>query len=382
MRRFIELINKVLLMNIIKLPIKITLFIVLFPLAVSAAPIFDEIVNTFSLAHHIHLFKKKDPVDGGWLPDLTGLPTQAEVELLTKHVLDVMNLDKDKSCTAMNASLRQFVFQHFLIYQQLANSQGTYFDDQTAHQWAHILAMVDKESGGDSTNITDMSGHSITTNQPNTDLLHWRQILNLTQQNRIQFNYQTNFGLTQTSADRLFTAFTLAQNQKYNKSFLEGKEGALTPVKQDLNTVIAIRRLIWFYQDFAQGRIAQSDRRIHQQDIGNPEFFGRYQAGLKMALLYCGTRFMFRNKHEGSSDKSELDLESAMATIAYCKFGNAQSGYGKNEFDEKCFAEWVTLCPALNVDIATLTPLSYFATRNVSPVCENTFKQLLTKKPS
>ncbi|MBA3536692.1 MAG: hypothetical protein H0T84_08805 [Tatlockia sp.] len=74
-------------------------------------------------------------------------------------------------------------------------------------------------------------------------------------------------------------------------------------------------------------------------------------------------------------------LKNALGSIAYCKLGNAKSGYGKNEFDEKCFAEWVTLCPGLNIDIALLTPLSYFATRNEKPVCEETFKRLLIKRP-
>ena len=87
---------------------------------------------------------------------------------------------------------------------------------------------------------------------------------------------------------------------------------------------------------------------------------------------------MFR---DGNSNGGENDLARAMGSIAYCKFGNSQTGYGMNEFDEKCFAEWVTLCPALNVDIAALTPLSYFATRNVSPVCEDMFNQLLIKQP-
>ena len=198
----------------------------------------------------------------------------------------------------------------------------------------------------------------------------------------MHLDYQTNFGLTQTSADRLFNAFNLAKNQKNNTVFLQGKEGALTPGKKELNTAIAIRRLIWFYQDFAQGRISQSDARIHRRDITKPEFFERYQAGLKMALLYCGTHFMFRDGKSVNEKKLDLDLQSAMASIAYCKFGNAQIGYGKNEFDNLCFASWVTLCPALNIDIATLTPLSYFATRKTSPVCEDTFRALLIKKPN
>ncbi len=201
------------------------------------------------------------------------------------------------------------------------------------------------------------------------------------QKGRIQLNYQTNFGLTQTSSDRLFDAFHLSKNQKYDTVFLEGGKGAETPRKLNLNTAIAIRRLIWFYQDFAQGRISESEERIRQKDINKPEFAARYHNGLDMAILYCGTDFMFRGKSLESGEEKTSKLQHAMASIAYCRLGNKQTGYGKNEVDEKCFAEWVTLCPALNVDIATLTPLSYFATQAQLPVCKGTFQRLMNEKP-
>lgn len=329
------------------------------------------------LPPYLPLSQLKDPVDGGWLPNLTGLPDEKQIDLLTSHISDVMMEEQESKCTSIDANLRMAIFQHFAIHQELANAQNIYFDENIAHQWAHVLAMILKESSGDSTNVTDMSGRSISTYQSKTDLEHWKNILNLTLQNRIKLNYQTNFGLTQTSTDRLFEAFHLAQNQGYDTEFLEGKEGSATRRKIALNTAIAIRRLIWFYQDFAQGRIVQSDERIHHHDINKPEFSSRYQAGLKMALLYCGTQFMFHEAHQNSKES----LEHAMASISYCRVGN-QSAYGKSTFDETCFAEWVTLCPALNIDIALLTPLSYFETRGQKPVCEATFKRLIKPKPN
>ena len=329
-----------------------------------------------SLADHLKLVRSKDPVDGGWLPNLKGLPDRNQTDLLIRRVVRVMSEEKESRCTAIDFNLRMFVFQHFAVYQHIANAQGIYFDDQIATTWAHVLAMTLKESSGDPTSVTDMTGRAVTTYKAQSTLKRWKNILKLAAESRIKLNYQTNYGLPQTSADRLFVAFRLAANKGYDTEFLEGKEGASTPSKVSLNTAIAIRRLIWFYQDFAQGRITQSDSRIHQRDINKPEYYNRYKAGLKMALLYCGTRFML---HETNGNNDEK-LENAMASIAYCKLGNAQSGYGKNEFDEKCFAEWVTLCPALNIDIAIITPLSYFATRNEKPVCVDTFKRLLTKK--
>ncbi|MFA5959538.1 MAG: hypothetical protein WC785_03390 [Tatlockia sp.] len=327
-----------------------------------------------SLADHLHL--TKDPIDGGWLPNLTGLPDENEIPALTDHISQVMAEDGDSACKRIDPRLKLLIFQHFAIHQQMANRQGIYFDDKIAYQWAHILAMILKESSGDSTNVTDMSGRSASTYKSQTSLRHWKKILNFSEK-RIKLNYQTNFGLTQTSADRLFNAFHLAQNQSYDTEFLEGKEGASTPRKIALNTAIAIRRLIWFYQDFSQGRIVQSDKRIHQKDLNQPELLARYQMGLEKALLYCGTQFMFRQRTPQEPEK----LKHAMATISYCKLGNSQEGYGKHMIDEQCFAEWVTLCPNLNIDIALLTPMSYFATRGSKPVCEGIFKRLINKKP-
>lgn len=361
----------------------IVLMILFFvPLLGFTSPNFEENAPP-SIADHLHLSKSQDPIDGGWLPDLTGLPDEAQIARLTQHIVDIITAENDSQCKAIDPRLRMLIFQHFAIYQQMANAQNIYFNEQTAHQWAHMLAMILKESSGDSSNITDMSGNTVSTYEPKTDLDHWKNILDLTIQSRIKLNYQTNFGLTQTSADRLFNAFHLAQNQSYDTEFLEGQEGELTPGKVNLNTAIAIRRLIWFYQDFAQGRISQSDERIHQEEINNPELFNRYQAGLKTALLFCGTHLMFYQKDQVPfTTEAGPKLINAMASIAYCKLGNSQEGYGVNEFDEQCFAEWVTLCPALNIDIALLTPLSYFETRGAAPVCEETFNRLINKQPT
>lgn len=148
-----------------------------------------------------------------------------------------------------------------------------------------------------------------------------------------------------------------------------------------MNSAIAIRRLIWVYQGFAQGRLTQNDECIHEEDIYKPEFHERYQTGLKMALLYCGTKFMYRVDDQDVWANQNSAFEMAMASIAYCKLGNSKTGYGRDEMDERCFAKWVTLCPALNVNIALLTPLSYFQTRKIKPMCIATFNRLLNKDP-
>ncbi|CDZ78478.1 hypothetical protein BN59_02788 [Legionella massiliensis] len=319
---------------------------------------------------------KKDHVDGHWLPNLTGLPSEEIVTELTQPLVSMVANEDEKQCRAINPRLRMLVFQHFVIHQYMANEQNIYFNKKIARKWAHVLAMILKESSGDAANITDMKGHSKSTYRSLTSLSQWRSILELTAKTRIKLNYQTNFGLTQTSSDRLFNSFQIEKNKDLNTEFLEGKQGSLTQRRVKLNTAIAIRRLIWFYQDFTQGRFSQTMERIHQRELYKPELNSRYLEGLRMAVLYCGTRFMF------DTPPNQGKLRKAMASIAYCTVGDAKKGYGKNEVDAKCFAQWVTLCPNLNVDIAILTPLSYFETRGAKPVCESTFERLIvSKKP-
>lgn len=332
-----------------------------------------------SFADLLHLSPAKTPIDKGWLPDLYGLPSEDQVYAAQRFV-NQMKFENDPKCASVDVHLRQMIFTHFLLYQEMANAQQIYFDDQMAYRWAHLLAMISEESGGDSTNITAMSGKSISTHKASTSLEQWRKILKLTANSQIPLNPQTNFGLAQTSADRLYEAFRLAKDEKYDTAFLEGRDGANTPRKIDLNTAIAIRRVIWLYQDFAQGRISNDVGRIPEKDIDQPQYVDRYQQGLRLAILYCGTQFMFR----GSSGPDKVEdfgaLIKAAASIAYCNLGNSQTGYGVSEMEEVCYAQWVTLCPNLNVDISLLTPLSYFATRNATPICEDTFKQLITKQ--
>lgn len=325
--------------------------------------------------------KAKKPVANNWLPDIVGIPNEEQVESLTQHVADVMAEEQDPKCNKIDHNLKMLVFQNFVIYQHMANAQHIYFDEELVKKYAHILAMILKESSGDPTNITDMSGRSVSTSEADTNLHHWESLPQLTTQKGIKLNTQTNFGLTQLSVDRLFVAFKLAHGSNHNKDFLEGKYGDASPQIIPLDTAIAIRRMIWFYQGFAQGRLTQDDDPIAQGDISKPEFNERYHTGLKMALLYCGTRFFFnKDKHHVWVNEYPT-FEKTMASIAYCKLGNVHAGYGKTRINGLCFAEWVTLCPALNMDIALMTPLSYFQTRNNKPVCIGTLNRLLNKKP-
>ena len=350
-----------------KLPISVIIIIIL----VIAKGLFtyyaDKKIQT-SIAQRIDVSKTHGKRQGGWLADLSVLPSREKIEQLSAHVDEVMQRDKNPKCTAINPRLRKMIFLHFVTYQYMANRKNLYIPKKAIKHWAHVFGILLKESSGDTTNVTSMKGKTFTTYQAKSDLSRWRNIFNLGEKSNIPMNSQTNFGLTQLSADRLFIALDLAKKPVY----LRGRN-----IK--INTAIAIRRLLWFYQDFAQGRLVQAQDRIHSSESGSPEYASRLQAGTSMALLLCGTNYMFQ---EGYNEKLEgqTDLNQAMASIAYCRIGDNKIGFGKTDANKKCFANWVTLCPTLNYDIALLTPHSYFATRKAAPVCEETFAALRIEK--
>jgi len=322
-----------------------------------------------SLVDHIPLSKAISPKKKGWLADLSDIPSEEDIERISKHVDEIMQHETNKKCASINPRLRKMIFLHFALYQYMTNKRSIYLNDKNVYHWAHVFGMLLKESSGDTTSITSMTGRSYSTYEAKSDLERWGKIAKLSKHGKIPLNYQTNFGLTQLSIDRLFVALQLARDPAYFK----GR-------KLELNTAIAVRRLIWFYQDFAQGRLIQDHDRIHHHEHDNPEYSIRLTLGAQKALLVCGTKYMFSEGYH-EKDRGEAELTDAMKSIAYCKLGSSTTGYGRNEINGKCFAEWVTLCPMLNFDIAMLTPLRYFATRNASPVCEGTFKSLLNKKP-
>lgn len=334
----------------------------------------SELPPAPSLADHIHYVPSSHPKKHGWLADLTGLPLIQEIEHFVSYVDQLIDNEEEEACVVINKQLRHLIFQHFLIYKRIVNAQGVHLNDSIAEQWAHMLAMILKESSGDATNVTSMNGKSISTYSSKARLENWKQMLTQTQTHQMTLNEQTNFGLAQVSADRLFVAFNLAQEQNDEVIYLK------THKTRPLNSAIAIRRLIWLYQDFSQGRVTQSDHRIHEKEVDQPEWKAQHDKGIEAALLYCGTSLLFRSKNPEHEQQLIQQLKQAMASIAYCKLGNSKSGFGTKTIDIKCFAEWVTLCPALNIDIALLLPMNYFATRHAQPVCTATFKKLLTSQ--
>lgn len=267
----------------------------------------------------------------------------------------------EKGCREVDPRLRAVIFEHFQTLQAIENQQGRYFKAENAEKWAHMLGMVIKESSGDSVNVTDMNGKESSTYRALTSVPRWKALFS----HPIVYNSQTNFGLAQQSTDRLMVSFPVKTDLA--DILPEGKERKSGKLS---------RGILRFYQEMARGHISSNEPALSLKESEDPANKEKASRGRKAALWHCGTRFLFQ---EGGVPEGEKALEEAMASIAYCEFGKGDSAPTKDNM--RCFGRWVTLCPALNLDIALLNPNSYFATRKTAPLCLATFQKLIKPKP-
>ncbi|MDE2291333.1 MAG: hypothetical protein KGL53_04560, partial [Elusimicrobia bacterium] len=208
----------------------------------------------------------KAPADADhhWLPDLQGLPQPPSEPPVADEVRQAAG-GAEAGCSALNPGLRAMVFRHFQNFQALENAQGVYLDAAAAERWAHVLAMILKESSGDPTDVTDMRGRESGTYRPMTSLARWKALFD---HGNLAYNRQTNYGLAQLSYDRLSTPLGAPETPALG--FIGGGPDAAS-----LDTAHAARRLLWVYQDFAQGRVSPGDARIPAADRSKPEFAAR-----------------------------------------------------------------------------------------------------------
>jgi hypothetical protein len=297
------------------------------------------------------------------LPDLTGIPADDE-QAAQNVAADVRSAagGDEASCAKIDPRLRAMVFRHYENLQMVANRRGQYFTSLEATTAAHITNMILHESSGNSCDVTDMKGDEVNTYKPVTNLKCWESLFSSA---KVQYNDQTNYGLAQQSPDR--AEVSLAVN-KIVASHL--------PSDVEPTTKAGTFELFHIYQQFAQGREQEGDQPIPQSAAELPENQARLKRGIQAALWHCGTRYLFEEGYQNAAGQAAL--EGAMQTIAYCDIG---SGGTLNSDQQKCFARWLTLCAALNIDIAALNPLSYFQTRGVQPVCATTFAKLTIAAP-
>jgi hypothetical protein len=303
-------------------------------------------------------------------PNISGVPQEPEGPAAPTTADEVRNApggDEPDCKSKVDPALRAMVFKHYSNFQDMQLAQGQPLPPNAPDKCAHLLGMVMKESAGDSTDVTDMKSHEVGTYRAMSDLTRWNALFS---HGNLTYDKQTNYGLAQQSMDRLLAPSGVSGTIGNLVSKLTGSSGQ------------GVAKLLSFYQSTAQGRVSENDNPIPQKDAQDPNapqaVKDRARAGLKAAVWHCGSRFLFKEGYAGAD--GEKQLEDAMASIAYCDIG-AKNPNPKNQDQAKCFARWVTLCPALNLDIAILTPDSYFATNKAPPLCGQTFKKL-TKTPA
>jgi hypothetical protein len=297
-------------------------------------------------------------------PDLSGIPVAPIVATLTTadEVRAAPGSDEPECKAKVDPALRAMVFRHYENFRDMLRSQGQALPDKAPDKASHLLGMVIKESAGDTTDVTDMSGREVGTFHAMSSVDRWNALFS---HGNVVYDKQTNYGLAQQSMDRILAGG--AVGPATGKFFRGGNSGQ------------NVRKLLAVYQNFAQGQLTPKDKPIPEARARDPkasaDVQARFREGLRQAVWHCGTRFLFKEGYAGAD--GEKALEDAMATIAYCNPG-AKSPNPNDKDQARCFARWVTLCPALNIDIAVLSPDSYFQTRNTAPLCLKTF-QALTK---
>lgn len=243
----------------------------------------------------------------------------------------------DKSCVKrLPANLRQLFFEHFRYY---VDHSKTKVGETEIARFAKVLGMAPLESSGATAAITDMSGtgsrttlrHFFSTDNPGrggssvmtSSIDSLEKLLAMTKETRtvngksvsktMKWNEETNFGLLQMSANRLYLDFGSDQD---------------AVAKESLTSMKALY-------------------------VSHPE----------EVISRCGTAKMFAESAE--------DIRAAFDQLQSCEVGY------KTKAEVQCFGRWATLCPNYNITLALVAPKAYFATHRATPLCAKTFRKIL-----
>ncbi len=230
----------------------------------------------------------------------------------------------DKSCyTRSTKNLRELFFEHFRYYVEHSKSQ---VGEVEIARFAKVLGMAPHESSGASAAVTDMKGTGSRSTLRyffDTDNARAKRseglystigsVKQLMSMETIQWNEETNFGLLQMSANRLYIDF--------------GKDEAK----------IATETLNWMRTLYT----------THPEEV----------------IERCGTKVMFKD--------SDAEIRETFDTLQKCSPG------WKSKAEVQCFGKWAVLCPHYNVTLALIAPPAYFATRYATPLCAKTFRKIL-----
>jgi hypothetical protein len=271
---------------------------------------------------------------GPLVPDETG--AWKEFRTTTLDALPAEETE-DASCVRrLPENLRNLFFEHFRYYVDHSTSE---VGEKEVARFAKVLGMAPRESSGATVAITDMRGTGGATSLR-------------------QFFKNDNPGV---AAPKSLTSSL----ESLNKLF------AITAETRKVNGVLRSSTLRWD-EETNFGLLQMSANRLYidfggrQDDIARDsirEMRTLYASEPEEVIARCGTALMFND--------SPVEIRGAFDELMTCEPG------WKSKKSIQCFGQWATLCPNYNVTLALVAPPAYFATRHAAPLCTKTFTRIL-----
>lgn len=257
--------------------------------------------------------KRKIPPE---IRSLADAPISAEDQALL-HVAGT-----DGSCEKkVPQNLRLLFFQTF---RDSANILGAPVAEADISKYSKVIGMSLKESSGASASVTDMRGRG--------------------------------------SAETLRYFFRIDNPGRSSPA-------ALHSSLQSANQLLRMSNVRWDHQtNFGLLQMSADRFSFHNEGtLRAHEFVARmqdlYRRDPERAIETCGTKTMFKN--------GGVELREAFNSMHSCELGMSNSP------EIRCFGKWAMLCPRYNVALALGAPPAYFATRNTSPLCAKSLRNIL-----
>jgi len=146
------------------------------------------------------------------------------------------------------------------------------------------------------------------------------------------------------------------------------KKGVASNLKTTLalrETLLGLEKVRWTHQTNF-GLLQMSPDRLNSEN--NRKIYARYKTIASQspmtAMDLCGTAFLYQ-------DAPNI-LRGEIEEAGLCKEGT------KSKAGQLCFAKMVTICPALNFELALSAPAAYFATKNKTPRCASSYRSIFS----
>jgi hypothetical protein len=250
-----------------------------------------------------------------------GLYEKSPLKTLKMIMSPKVDTAKTNCVNNLPAATRKMLFNYF----NTAASGNVQNAEVEKAKYAKLCGMIYKESSGNPAAYTDMKYNGV--NKGVKEFYKRKGVASielfrvLRENETVNRNFMTNFGLLQISAD-----------------ILTWREQLRPIFESTVATASA-----------------------------NPE----------KALEMCGTKDVFSD-----SDSALID---EMMKYKNCKLKYRKNVISKtltkpviSEDELKCFESWVTYCPYLNLALGDRLPMAFYETRNAAPLCDSELTQIIS----